>query len=156
MKKQTFKRAASEAGVARMVARIFGVPGTDHWHEAAQRADESEAASNVPWSLTEVRLYPWMENVCETLFKCRTKDELIIELVSSPGTVFLVNDAAISGKEGLWLIVADDAGNGDNNAGYAVASAPVLMLTNHAFFPDNTYSISAIQLSSCLRQSIDP
>jgi hypothetical protein len=154
MKTAKFKRASSEATVSRMVAQIFGVPGTDHWHEAAQRADESDAAQHVPWSMTEVRLYPWVEDVGQVLFKCGKKDELVIALVAAPGTVFLVNDSGISGRNGLWLVVADDAGNGDNNAGYAVASAPVMMLTNHAFFDDNTYTISAIQLTSCLRQSI--
>ncbi len=104
--------------------------------------------------MTEVRLYPWVEDVGQVLFKCGKKDELVIALVAAPGTVFLVNDSGISGRNGLWLVVADDAGNGDNNAGYAVASAPVMMLTNHAFFDDNTYTISAIQLTSCLRQSI--
>ncbi len=156
MKVTTFKRAASAATVSRMVCRLFGVPGTDHWHEAAARADESEAGALVPWSLTDVRLYPWMEDVRSSIFKCKPKDELVIELVARPGEVLLVNDSTMSGKEGLWLVVADDSGNGDNNAGHAVASANVLMLTNHAFFPDNTYAISAIQLSSCLRtQSTD-
>lgn len=152
MKLTKFKRAASEAVVARMVSRVFGVAGTDHWHEAAQRASESEAAELVPWSLTEMRLYPWVEDVGQVVFKCKKTEELIITLVADPGTVYIVNDSAISGKDGLWLLIADDAGNGDNNAGYAAASAPVLMLTNHAFFPDNTYTIVAIQLTSCLRQ----
>lgn len=153
MKTVKFQRAASESVVARMVAQICGVPGSDHWHEAAQRAAESQAAESIPWSLTEVRLYPWIANVRQSLFECGRKDELIIALAADPGTVYLVKDEKMSGKDGLWLVVADDAGNGDNNAGYAAASAPVLMLTNHAFFPENTYTIVAIQLTSCLRQS---
>lgn len=153
MKKLTFQRAASESVVARMVARVMGVAGSDHWHEVAQRASESDAAQHVPWALTEVRLHPWVANVPKSMFICSVKDQLIIDLVADPGTFFLVNDSSMSGSDGLWLMSADDAGNGDNNAGYAAASAPVLMLTNHAFFPDNTYTIVAIQLSSCLRQS---
>jgi hypothetical protein len=152
MKITKFKRAASESVVARMVARALGLAGSDHWHEVAHRASESEAADKVPWAFTEMRLFPWMADVRKSVSDCRTKDELIIALVADPGTVFLVNDEGISGKEGLWLMVADDAGNGDNNAGYAAASAPVFMIVNHAFFPVNTYTIVAIQLTSCLRQ----
>lgn len=148
-----FKRAASEATVSRMVAQIFGVAGTDHWHEAASRADESDAAPRVPWCMTDVRLYPWVEDVGQSMFKCDKRDELIISLVADPGTVYLVNDSALPGKKGLWLVVADDAGNEDNNAGYAISRAPVLMFTNHVFVDDNVYTISAIQLISCLRQS---
>ena len=151
MKTTKFQRASSESVVARMVSRVLGLAGSDHWHEVAYRASESEAADKVPWAFTEMRLFPWMADVRKVVMTCPIKDELIITLVADPGTVFLVNDEGISGKEGLWLMVADDAGNGDNNAGYAAASAPVFMLTNHAFFPDNTYTIVAIQLTSCLR-----
>lgn len=153
MKTVKFQRAASESVAARMVAAICGVPGSDHWHEAAQRAADSAAADHIPWALTEVRLHPWIVNVRQSLFECSRRDEFIIALVSDPGTVYLAKDEKMSGKDGLWLVVADDAGNGDNNAGYAASSAPVLMLVNHAFFPDNTYTIVAIQLTSCLRQS---
>ena len=152
MKTVKFQRASGEAVMSRMVARVFGVAGSDRWHEVAERAAESDAADLVPWSMTELRLYPWMAHVRRAVFDCSKKDELIIALVADPGTVFLVNDEDISGQAGLWLMVADDAGNADNNSGYAAASAPVFMITNHAFFPDNTYTIVAIHLTSCLRQ----
>lgn len=152
MKTVKFQRAASAAVVARMVARIFGVAGSDHWHEVAERASESDAADRVPWAVIEMRLYPWMADVRKVVSRCNIKDELIVTLVADLGTVFLVNDEGIAGQAGLWLMIADDAGNGDNNSGYAAASAPVFMLTNHAFFSDNVYTIVAIQLTSCFRQ----
>ncbi len=152
MAKVKFQRAASQSVMARMVARMFGTAASDHWHEVANWAAESEAAGHVPWSLTEVRLYPWVANVPRTMFLCKSADELVIALVAEPGQMFLVNDESLPGAAGLWLMVADDSGNGDNNAGYATASAPVMMLVNHAFYPDNTYTIVAIQLSSCFRQ----
>lgn len=152
MKPLTFQRAASESVVARMVARIMGVAGSDHWHEVAQRAAESDAAQHVPWSLPEVSRYPWVVNVPQSMFECSVKSQLIIDLAADPGTLYLVNDESLPGTKGIWLLVADDAGNGDNNAGYAAASAPVMMLVNHAFFPSHTYTIVAIQLLSCLRQ----
>lgn len=154
MKPVKFQRSAGESVLARMVARVFGVAGSDHWHEVAQRVSVCEANERMPWDITGVRRYPWVVNVPSSMFSCKRKDELIIALVAEPGTMFLVNDSSISGAEGLFLLVADDAANDDNNAGYAVSAAPVNMLVNHAFFPDNTYTIVAIQLTSCLRQPL--
>lgn len=147
MKAAKFQRAAGEALVARMVARICGVPGSDRWREVAERVSDSDASHFIPWAVTEMRLYPWVVDVATSVTKCAKKDQLIIDLLSDLGTVFVVKD-----EGGIWLMVADDAGSGDNNAGYAVASAPVMMFVNHAMYPENTYTITAIQLLSCLRQ----
>ena len=151
MKKPTFQRAASESVVSRMVAGICGVAGSDRWHEVAARVGDSNAGELIPWALSETRLYPWVANIPQSLFECSRKDQLIIDLVADPGTMYVVSDSSLPGKKGVWLVIADDAGNGDNNSGYAVASAPVMMLTNHVFFPEKTYTVSAIQLLSCLR-----
>jgi hypothetical protein len=147
-----FRRAVSESVVARMVACMFGVAGSDRWHEVAHRVDDSDKSSCLPWSLSDTRLYTWAEDVSRIMFECDARSELVAALVASPSSVFLVKDDRIASRNGLWLMVADGAGNQDNDPGYAVAHAPVCMLVNHTTVADSTYTITAVQLISCLRK----
>lgn len=150
-KTEVFKRKASEGILSRMICGIFGVPATDEWSAAVARVKEHDADKAMPWSVADVVLHPWQEAVASSVFKCHKGDELISTLVAAEGDVHLVQDSGLSGKEGVWLMVAEPAHLDESSAAHVLSCSAARMLVNHVFYTEATYVVVAVQLTSCLR-----
>jgi hypothetical protein len=108
-KKDVTPAKASESVVARMTAKMLGVPASDNLGEVCQAyIDEGRNRELCVFLRSCHGLYPWIADVAGDVMSDRTTP-LTESLMSMPETVFIVKDVVRSGPDSLWLAVADPA-----------------------------------------------
>jgi hypothetical protein len=107
--KSTTPTKASESVVARMMARMLGVPVSDSL-DAVCMAYVDEGTNRGLTALLQIvhGLYPWVTDVARDVMTPKTTP-LTEHIMSMPGFAFVVKDSAFSGDDSLWLVVGDSS-----------------------------------------------
>ena len=136
-------RSSSEAQIAGMIAKMFGVVPDDHMRPVFDQISDVHGPT-FPELRHEFHLYPW-ECPLPAYVMSDKINQLVEDLAGSEGVPFIAKDSSGVGRSSLWVV---------SGAFNDVVSPPlpVRALVNHFLIGDEWFRITAYQLETCLRR----
>lgn len=134
-------RAISPATLTHDFCKALQIPGV------YQELDEARGAAlehlGLGFLRHEMYPYPWIVPVASHLMADKPVEQLAIDLLMVPDTVYLVRDAVNTVGRGLFLAWSGDI--------QPLEGMPYKGLVNHFDVGGEMCKVTAIQLQSCLR-----
>ena len=148
MKKENQKlKKASVYHIIEAVGKLYKVPtaSREDMITLSHYLDEHDL---LPWYAEDIRVFPWITDVVDAVFRAKKNDPLIQEMVMFPGDVMWAKDLIRSGGQGIWLVFAEDAEDTVSHFHHALRGYSPTMLVSHIKMDDATYRLAAIQAST--------